>query len=195
MDPNHELAQRILDTALTLGERDGWDALHLHEIAATLGIAVADIQHCYPHKDALAEAWFDRAEAALVAAATTPAWLDLSPRQRLFHVIVQWLDALAVHKGLTAAMLRYKLQPDHVHLQAQGLLRISRTVQWLRETAALPEAGWRRELQEIALTGICLVTFAHWLGDNSPGAEKTRALLDRLLATAEHMALQITPRM
>lgn len=194
MNTDQRFAQEILDTALDLGEQRGWDALHLHEIATVLGMTVAEIQRCYPTKDALAEAWFDRAEGALVAVAKTPGWLDLSPRQRLFRVIVHWLDALAVHKQLTAAMLRYKLQPDHVHLHAQGLLRISRTVQWIRETAALPEAGWRRELQEMALTAIYLSTFAHWLGDNSAGAIETHAFLDRLLATAENVVLQLAPR-
>ncbi|MEA3412916.1 MAG: TetR family transcriptional regulator [Pseudomonadota bacterium] len=194
MTADRELAQRILDTALELGEHRGWDALHLYEIAETMGMTVADIQRCYPHKDALAEAWFDRAEAALVAMAGTPGWMDLSPRQRLIRTIMSWFDALAAHKGLTAAMLRYKLQPDHVHLQALGLVRVSRTVQWIRETACLPEAGWRRELQEITLTGIYLSTVAHWLRDDSPRATRTRALLDRLLANAERAALQIAPR-
>lgn len=193
MNTESDLAQAILDTALELAERRGWDALHLHEIAAAMDITVADIQPCYPHKDALAEAWFDRAEAALVATAGSSGWLELKPRERLFRTISSWLDALAAHKAVTAAMLHYKLQPDHPHLQAQGALRVSRTVQWIRETAALPEAGWRRELQEIALTGIYLATLARWLNDDSPDAAATRDLLDRLLAGAERAALRIAP--
>ena len=188
-DPN--IAQRILDTALELGEQCGWDALHLHDIAAAMDVTLADIQQCYPNKDALAEAWFDRAELALIATANTPGWLELSPRERLFRTISSWFEALAVHKKVTAAMLRYKLQPDHVHLQVQGLLRISRTVQWIRETAALPETGWRRELQEIALTGVYLAAVARWLSDDSPDQTATRDLLDRMLAFVESAALRI----
>lgn len=188
-DPN--LARSILDTALDLGEQRGWDALHLHEVATAMGITLTDIQRCYPDKDALTEAWFDRAESAMIAAADTPGWLELSPRDRLFRTIWTWFDALAPHKAITAAMLRYKLQPDHVHLQLHGLLRVSRTVQWIRETAALPEAGWRRELQEIALTGIYLATVARWLNDDSPDSIETHRLLDRLLANVERAALRL----
>lgn len=188
-DPN--LARRILDTALELGEQRGWDALHLHEVAAAMDITLADIHRCYPDKDTLAEAWFDRAESAMIATANTPHWLELGPRDRLFRTIWTWFDALAPHKAVTAAMLRYKLQPDHVHLQVQGLLRVSRTVQWIRETAALPESGWRRELQEIALTGIYLATVARWLNDNSPDSAETHRLLDRLLANGEWAALRL----
>lgn len=183
-------AEDILATALDLGEARGWDALHLHDIAGAMGIPLGDIRRHYDQKDALAEAWFANADAALLAAAETPGWRDLPPRQRLARALFAWLDALAPHRRLTAAMLRYKLQPEHVHLQLAGLLRVSRTVQWLRETAALPAAGWRRELTEVALTAIYLSTFVCWLNDDSTDSARTRALLERLLTLAERAALR-----
>lgn len=189
-----DLRDRILDAALELGEQRGWDAVHLHRIAQALGIALADIQRHYDQKDAIAEAWFDRADAALLAVPRAPGWLELSVRERLRRAIFAWLDALAPHRRLTGAMLRYKFQPEHPHLQALGLTRVSRTVQWICEAACLPSAGWRRELEEAALTAMYLSTFACWLNDDSPGAERTRAFLDRLLATAERAALRLTPR-
>lgn len=158
-----------------------------------MGITVADIQRHYAQKDAIAEAWFERADAALLAVAETPGWMELSTRQRLSRAIFAWLDALAPHRRLTAAMLRYKFQPEHLHLQALGLTRISRTVQWIRESACLVSVGWRRELEEAALTGIYVSTFAYWLTDDSPGAERTHAFLDRLLTIAEMAALQVAP--
>jgi AcrR family transcriptional regulator len=190
----NDLRTRILDTALALGENRGWDAIHLHEIAQALDIAVADIQRHYDGKDAIAEAWFDRADAALLAAPQAPGWQELPVRERLHRAIFAWLDALAPHRRLTAQMLRYKLQPEHVHLQALGLTRISRTVQWIREAALLPSVGWRRELEEAALTAMYLTTFACWLNDDSPGAGRTHALLERLLAGAERAALRLAAR-
>ncbi len=181
-------------TALDLGEARGWDAVHLHDIAQEMGIALAVIRRHYDQKDAIAEAWFGRADAALLAVAETPGWQELDARLRLARAIFAWLDALAPHRRLTAAMLRYKLQPDHLHLQAAGLLRVSRTVQWIREAACLPSTGWRRELEEVALTGIYLSTFACWLNDGSADSARTRAWLDRLLALAEGAALRLAPR-
>ena len=58
-------------------------AVHLHEVAQALGITLADVRSRYEHKDALAEAWFDRADDAMLALAATPGWLELTPRQRL----------------------------------------------------------------------------------------------------------------
>jgi AcrR family transcriptional regulator len=188
-----DLRERILDSALQLGEQRGWDALHLYEIAQELGIALADIQGHYDQKDALAEAWFDRADRALLAAAQTPGWRELPERERVHRAIFAWLDALAPHRRLTGAMLRYKLQPEHLHLQALGLMRISRTVQWMREVACLPAVGWRREVGEFVLTATYLATFAHWLRDDSAGAERTHAFLERLLTTTGRAALGTEP--
>lgn len=188
MNDNAGLAGRILDVALMLGERSGWDALHLHEVADDMGIGLDEIQRHYRQKDDLAEAWFERADLALVRVSAREGWGALSHRERLGLAILAWLEALAPHRQLTAQMLRYKLQSEHVHLQVQGLLHISRTVQWLREAARLPESGWRREVREAVLTGIFLSTFGCWLRDGSPGAGRTRAWLDRQLRCAERLA-------
>jgi ubiquinone biosynthesis protein COQ9 len=181
----------ILDAALALGEQRGWDAVHVYDVAQAMGVPLADIARHYGDKDALAEAWFDRADAALLAMAESPGWMDLTPRQRLHQAICAWLDALAPHRRISGEMLLYKFQPEHLHLQAQGVMRISRTAQWIREVARIPSVGWRREFEEAALTSIYLATFARWLGDGSAGAERTRAFLDGLLSVAERAARQI----
>ena len=193
-DASHDSRRMILASALELGEQRGWDGVHLHEVAQRAGVTLAELLCHFEHKDALAEAWFDRADAAMLALPQTAGWLTLSPRERLDRAIFAWLDELAPHRRLTGAMLRYKFQPEHLHLQAQGVVRISRTVQSMREAARLPEVGWRRELGEAALTTIYLSTFARWLADGSPGASATHAFLDGLLSVAERAALKIAAR-
>lgn len=175
------VAERIVDKALQLGEQGGWDRLHLHEIAAALQLPLAELYAQFPHQDAIAEAWFDRADAALLACAARPGWALERPRQRLLQAMLAWFDVLAPHRRLTAEMLGYKLQPEHLHLQVQGLLRISRSVQCWREVALLASSGWRREAEEAALTAIYLSSFARWLQDPARG----EAWLDRQLRAAE----------
>jgi AcrR family transcriptional regulator len=184
-------AGQILDTALQLAAERGWDALHLHDVAQALGIGLTDLQRHVPHKDALAEVLFDRAERALVAAGDTPGWAELPTRERLARALWAWFDTLAPHRRTAAAMLRYKLQPDHLHLQAQGLLRISRTVQWWREAARLPSTGPRRELEEVSLSALFVATVWRWLRDDTPAQTHTRAWLDRQLVRAEWLALRL----
>lgn len=189
MDGDRDRAEHILETALEIGEQRGWDAVHLHDVAQQLGIALAEIHRHYRQKDDLAEAWFDRADLALIRAGECADWDSLSFQERLSRTILAWFDALAPHRELSAEMLRYKLQPDHLHLQVGGLMRISRTVQWIRETARLPTIGWRRELQEVVLTGIFLSSVGCWLHDRSPDARRTRAWVNGRLAAAERVAL------
>ena len=75
-DDDRSQAARILDAALRLGERDGWDAVHLHDVARETNLALADIRRHYRHKDDLADAWFDRAELARVASLDEPCCPD-----------------------------------------------------------------------------------------------------------------------
>jgi ubiquinone biosynthesis protein COQ9 len=195
MQAESQLAKTaILDVALHLAQRSSWDAIHLYEVAREMGVGLADIQRHYPNKDALAEAWFDLADAALLRLANTPGWQQLPQRQRLQLAYTAWLETLAPHRRITREMLGYKLQPEHVHLQVRGIMRTSDTVQWIREVSMLPEAGWRRELAETVLTTIFLTVFTHWLFDESPGARRTRTLLETLLRGADFGSRWLQPR-
>jgi AcrR family transcriptional regulator len=183
--------EALIDAALRLAERVGWDRVLLHEVADATGLTLAELAAHFEHKDALAEAWFDRADRRLLAIAQTPGWATLEVPQRLHAALFAWFDALAPHRKTCLAMLGYKLQPEHLHLQVLGALRVSRTVQWLREVARLPATGWRRELEEAALTALYLAAFAHWLRDDTPGAGATRDFVERWLARADRVARRL----
>jgi ubiquinone biosynthesis protein COQ9 len=185
MQAESQLAKNaILEVALQLAERRSWDALHLYELASEMGVTLAEIQRHYPDKDALTEAWFDVADAAMLRLPQDAAWQHLPLGERLQSAYWTWLQALAPHRRLTREMLAYKLQPEHLHLQAYGVMRISRTVQCIREVAMVPATGWRRELAEAVLTSTYLAVFSSWLFDDSPGAQRTQALLRRMLGAA-----------
>lgn len=175
------LQDRILDKALEQAEASSWEQLHLHAVAEALNITLDEIRQYFPQKDDLVEAWFDRADRALLSAAHSKDFLDLPLYERLHQVIVNWLDALAPHHRLTREMLAYKFEFGHVHLQALGIMRISRTVQWFREAARHDSTGLQRILDEITLTTIYLATFARWLFDSSTNGQTSRAFLKSAL--------------
>jgi len=176
----------ILEAALRLGEQAGsWDAVHVHEVAREAGVTMDELGRHFDDKDAIGEAYFDRADAAMLALGRSPGWGELAIPERLFRLVTAWLDTLAPHRRLAFGMLRYKIQPEHIHLQARGVARISRTVQWIRESAMLPSTGRRRELEEAVLTSIYLTTLMLWFADESPGGERSKRLLRTLLARAD----------
>jgi AcrR family transcriptional regulator len=191
MSDNNGLAEIILDSALTIAEESSWEQLRMHDIAVRLAISLDDIRQHYPQKDDLVEAWFDRADRAMLKRAAAADMLSLPIRKRLYHIITSWLDAMSGHRRVTRDMLLYKLEPGHIHLQVLGIMRISRTVQWFREAAWMDATHLRRILEESVLTGIYLSTFMYWLNDASPDQVATRQFLDRQLGRAESAALRL----
>ena len=188
---NNKLANQILETALMMAESGSWETLHLYAIAQRLDITLDQIRQFYPQKDDIVEAWFDRADQAVVNITPTPDFLALSVRERLKQVIMTWFQALAPHHRVTRQMLLYKFEFGHIHLQALGVMRISRTVQWFREAARVDTTDLRRILEETGTTTIYLMAFTRWLYDDSPGNRKTCEFLEQALLNAEQCAAKI----
>jgi Uncharacterized conserved protein len=178
-------AQKVLDTALELAEKRSWESVRLHEVAQAAEISLDTIRTYFREKEDLVDAWFDRADNAMLEDSAHPDFLALSGKQRLHRAIIAWLDALAPHRRVTREMILGKLEPGHLHIQIPAIMRISRTVQWLREAAHRDAAYLRRALEETALTSIYLMTFAYWMWDDSRNSIRTRAFLERWLTLAE----------
>jgi ubiquinone biosynthesis protein COQ9 len=154
----------IFEIALALAREAGsWDALRMHDVARAANMSVADLLRRVPDRDALAEIAFDVADEAMRTASEDPAWTTLPPRERCARCVQAWLAALPPERKLVRGMLAYKMHPEHLHLQAQGIMRISRTVQTMRELSLLRATGLRREIEEAALTTWYLAKFARWL--------------------------------
>ena len=161
--------------------------MRLHQVAAALGITLDDVRAHFREKEDIVDAWFDRADAAMLREAARIEVAALPMRERLHHTLMAWLAALAAHRRPTRQMVVNKFEPGHVHYQIAGLLRVSRTVQWWREAAGCRAALPRRAFEEVGHTGIYLATFAYWMFDESQGAQRTAEFLNRLLGRAEDM--------
>ena len=182
-------AAQILDSALKLADACGWERLRLFDVAADLGTGLDSIASPYREKDQLVEAWFDRADQAMLARAKAADLLPLTPAKRLEELLLAWLASLATHRAVTGQMLLYKLEPGHIHLQIGGLLRISRTVQWWREAAQRETLHLRRIAEESLLTGVYLRCFIHWLRHPEQDPAEFRALLRSQLRCGPLLAL------
>ncbi|KKO47587.1 TetR family transcriptional regulator [Arsukibacterium sp. MJ3] len=178
--------QHILDHALVLAEHSSWENLQLTALANSLNFSVVQLARLVKQKDELADAWFDRADEAMLS--TELAGADTAA-DKLELAIRSWLNALVPYPRLTRQMLYYKLEPGHVHLQAAALLRISRTVQWLRELTGLKASGSARVTQELALSGLFVSIFIGWLHDTSPAQTASLKRLKFALATLNKLGL------
>lgn len=184
MAENETIRDAIINTAVALAARASWEAVRLYDIAAELNISLDDIRSYFREKEDLVDAWFDRADGIMLREAEAAGFLDLAPQQRIHRLIMVWLNALAVQRKVTRQMILAKMEPGHIHIQVPAVMRISRTVQWIREAAQRDATFLRRALEESVLTTIYLMTFFFWMRDESPGSSRTQQFLDRNLSLA-----------
>ena len=151
-------ADRILDAALEMArEQNNWYDLSLMELAKHCGMPVNGIRRYYADTNALANAWFSRALEAMLS--SEPENIQTLPvKARLEFFIWRWFEALAPYHQVTAQMLGSKLHPPHIHHWVPMVFDLSRLIQFWRDAAGLHAGGRRRQIEEIALTGIFLAT-------------------------------------
>ncbi|TVR97847.1 MAG: TetR/AcrR family transcriptional regulator [Rhodospirillales bacterium] len=188
-----DLADGIVDAAIAEAEVVGWDNVRLRRVAAALGIDMAVLGRRFRDLDAVADAWFDRARLAMLAAVDE----DLAARparDRLYRLFCCWLDALAPHRRVTVDMLKHKMWPFHPHHWVPMIFNLSRTILWVRDGAGLDAKPPRREIEEVALTWLFLATLAVWSTDDTPGQQRTKRFLERRLADADHLVTLVCGR-
>ncbi|MDH5552946.1 MAG: TetR/AcrR family transcriptional regulator, partial [Nitrosomonas sp.] len=98
MTNNHDIRDAIVDTAIELAEQSSWEAVRLFDVAAEMKISLDDIRLHFSEKEDLVDAWFDRADSAMLKLAEDKEFLALTHQERLHHLIMAWLSALSAHR-------------------------------------------------------------------------------------------------
>lgn len=186
-DTPDTMPRRILETALAVAEADGWGAVRLRAVADACGIPMAELRRHFRDQNAIADAWFQRAQDAMLAP-LDDAFAARPTAERLEILLLRWLDALAPHRRVTAEMIGEKLWVFHPHHWGPMAFDLSRQVQWWRDAAGLNAGGRRRQIEEIALTALFLATVRDWCRDDSENQFDTRAALKRRLGHADAWA-------
>lgn len=192
MQQSHSIAKQIVDAALDLAEKSSWEEVRLFDIAQQLKIGLADIHLYFREKDELIDAFFDRADNAMLETAKKLDTVNLDSQQRLHKLLMSWFKAIENHRRVAREMIWGKLEPGHLHIQIPAMMRVSRTVQWWREAAQRSASCVQRAIEETGLTAIYLTAFIYWLYDDSKDASATDHFLEKRLAQAKCMAIRIS---
>jgi AcrR family transcriptional regulator len=176
--------ERVLDAALELAEERGWANVRLYQVAERAGVPLAAIGAEFRDLDALANAWFARALAAIERIAPEALAGQPAP-ERLHLVIMRYFDALAPHRDVTGEILRAKLYPSHPQHWVPLIFDLSRLIHWFLDAARIASTGRARQMAEVGLTAIFLGSLRVWLRDDSAGSERTRSYLRRRHAAAD----------
>lgn len=180
-----ELRQRIIAAAMEDAAEAGWYELRLHRVADRLGIGLPDLLAEFRDADAIADAWFAGALAAMLA---TPAETleGLPASVRLEQVLMRWFRHQAEHRAVVAGMLRAKMHLSHPHHWAPAIFNLSRLMHWALEAARLDSRGIARQLEEVGLTLAFLRALADFARDDNE-LSRTRAALRRSLAPLDRL--------
>ena len=183
------LRDRIIDAALAVAEEDGggWYDLRLHLVALRLGVPLEAVLDRFRDADAIADAWFARALEAMVRDEPGRGLDALPPSGRVHAALMRWFDAQAAHRRAVGTMVGAKLHPSHPHHWVPMVFSLSRLVHWALEAARLDARGLPRQAEEVGLTLVFLGALRVWLGDASPGQERTRAFLRRNLGWLDRL--------
>ncbi|KTD08113.1 hypothetical protein [Legionella jamestowniensis] len=184
MQPPLLNAEKIVDTALTIAKKSSWENLRLFDIAHTLNVNLAEIQRYFREKNELVNVFFDRADRAMIMKGSEPEIMALPTQERLALLLITWFEYIQQHRQVAKEMMYAQLEPGHLHTHFSLLLRISRTVQWWRESAQRSASYLHRAIEETGLTAIYVASLFYWLRDDSKDAADTKCFIEKKLTRA-----------
>lgn len=175
----------LLAAAFALIAEAGWHGYSALVLSERTGASLEDIHDLLPAPAALACRLGERLDRAMLA--VPPDELaELSPRERLFELLMRRIDALAPFKpGLFRLSTEARAE---IELGLAALASLDRMAGWLLDLAGLPGHGLRGRLARRALMLAYARVFAVWLKDDSPDLDATLAELDRRLDQLERLA-------
>jgi AcrR family transcriptional regulator len=174
------LHDRIIDAAMGLAAESGWHDVSLNRVADRLGVTLVDIHAAFRDRDAIADAWFARALAAMLAPAEQ-GFGDLPASARAEMMILRWFRAQSTHARVAGQMLLAKAWPSHPHHWVPMVFNLSRLVHWWLDAAQIEHTGPRRMAEEVFLTALLLRAIAAWQADARAGESEALPRTARVL--------------
>jgi ubiquinone biosynthesis protein COQ9 len=175
---------KIIRAALELAQGKDWRDITLAEIAETANSSLADVRALFDRKADILTAFQQEVDKAVLERLGTGG-AGQGPRDRVLDAIMTRFEVMAPFRPALAALLRsLSCHPSEAgHLLPSALA----SQYWMLAGAGVPVSGLRGAVKVAGLTAIYGQAFRFWLQDESPGSEKTMALLDRKLRRGEGM--------
>jgi AcrR family transcriptional regulator len=180
-------AEHILDTAIGLFRKNGFDKTTMREVASEAGVALGLAYHYFPSKEALVMAYYERVQRDHRIVVHEKLAQTRSLCDRLAMLLHTKLDILKDDRRLLGALFRYTGSPEHplsflgkatAPLRADCMNLFAEAL----EPERLPED--LRELIPLAMWGLHMGVLLYFLYDSSSNLRRTRKLVDGSVALA-----------
>ncbi|MCB9991058.1 MAG: TetR family transcriptional regulator [Rhodospirillales bacterium] len=177
--------EKALKAALELAASQGWASTSLADIAAHAKIPMTDLHDVFEDRFDILAAYGRMLDRRVLEAAGEPD-PSLSPRDRLFDLLMERFDALNDDRdGVLSILNSLWCDPKQAVI---NLPHLGRSMSWMLEAAGIETSGIRGAIKIAGLTALYLKTLKTWSTDDSPDMGKTMAALDQSLGRAEQWA-------
>ena len=176
---------RVIDAALALAGKMGWDMTTLGDIAADAGITLGELSEIFEDKTDILVAYGRRLDRQMLDAIGAPD-PSVPERERLFDVIMERFDLIGQNReGVVSILKSFTGDPKQAVI---SLPHLGRSMTWTLEAAGIDTNGLKGAARIAGVTGIYLLVLRTWMNDDSADLSKTMAALDRQLDRAEKIA-------
>ena len=173
--------KRILDTAIRMFRRGGFDETTMREIASEAGVALGLAYYYFPSKEALVMAYYERVQSLHSVVARENLVQPRTLKDRLGMLFQTKLDILADDRKLLGALFRYAGNPEHpLSFLGHATAPLRADCMDLFAEALVPERLPEdlRELAPLLLWALQMGVLLYFLYDSSPNFKYTRKLVD-----------------
>ena len=175
----------LVELALALVAERGWRHLSFTEIARRADVPLSRVYAELPNRGALLETLSRRLDGQMLDVSIVDLE-GLSPRERVFELVMRRFDAMAPYQEGLRALAREAA--GDLELIAAGLCNLDRLSRWLLDAAETGDGPAMSAIARKILAGIYARVFRVWLDDDTPDLARTVAELDRRLQQAESLA-------
>lgn len=159
---------------------EGWSRAALRSGARHAGISEAEAMALFPRgAPDLVAAFSDWADRQMLETLSLRPLDSMKTSQKVAAAVMARLDALAGHREAARRALSVLALPQNAPL---GLRLLYNTVDAIWYAAGDTSTDWNFYSKRALLAAVYAATQLYWFEDRSPGAEETRAFLERRLA-------------
>ncbi len=175
----------IVETALRLFRDRGYEATTMRAIAEEAGVSLGNAYYYFASKEQLVQAFYDRTQDELAAAAAPLLARERRLPDRLAGVLHTWVDLMAPYHAFAGKFFKNAAEPTSPLSPFSPESRPARqaAIALYRDVALGSNARLTRQLRDALPELLWLVQMGvvlYWVHDRSAGSARTHLLIDRV---------------
>ena len=178
-----EFDRALVAAAFALAGERGWRRVSVAEAARRGDLPLDRARARFPVRGVVLLRFGSLADQSALAEAQSEAGAEVTPRDKLFALLMRRIDYLQANRDGVLALLR--CLPANPCLAALLAAANVRSMGWMLGGAGIEATGPRGRLRAKGLLAVWLATVHAWRGDGSEDLSATMAALDRALRRAE----------